>query len=563
MRETSMKMKVRLTSRAPSPLRSDVASSWSLVIQIRDQESLVNALTEELHFLRASALHGLREAPVASPSHPNRALPVNRPIEDPLPPPAQRQTLGDARSEHLLLAAKRLRSLRITNPDIGLIRTRDYGQAGMVVPDEARALEDLLNGRRVGAPPTGQVASGSGGAGAAAAPAVQADYRGMDVSEEDEMTPKKRVRAKPKKQLSISTHAVPLAANAASIPIPRTPTAADKGKRRAGGPPEAVEMTPGGTVVPSSFDDLLMAAGVYSRHPPQIGVSATRGGASGEGEDDDDVDQIESDSDSPALGDSPKRRRMTSGAAWMAGQPLTSGNLNRQSEHPGGPLSANAPPPKTPLNTSTGSGKGEMHSSALNLLALASFGSPVRPTDSTPSSVRPDGYQQPHAGGLEPAFQLHSSPMLQHSSPIPSGGQSPAPPPFCPPPANGAPHPFQQPYTPLRPHHQHHQQQQQPLAIEDLFSPASSVVDRVKYQDPLRPSPPPPLSSDGPSTPSSQPFVNMSSANGQIGTTGAAGADPATLANMPAKRVRSPYLKWSNDEDELLARVSPSFPCCT
>ncbi|KAL7410992.1 hypothetical protein BDY24DRAFT_398282 [Mrakia frigida] len=558
----------------------------TMMYKIRDSETQINALTEELHFLRASALHGSRSAPVPLPPSARNyripAPPIYGSADDlPLPPSARRQTLGDARAEHLLLAAKRLRTLRVTNPEIGLIKTGDYGLAGMDVPEDVRNLGGQWS--RGGVASSSMMALGSSGI----------ESSGLDGDMDDEMgsgtvggrTPKAKAaaaaRGKGKKSLAATTsghHLISSSSAAAALPIPRTPTAASKGKspskKKGGagsGPTQSVEMTPGGTAIPgASFDDLLMAAGVFSRPTTTMGVSAARGSANAD-DGEEEIDEIDSDEGSSTLIESPKRRRVEGGAAssWVPGQILTSGDLNRQQQQPiAGPSNTSSSsqigqPPRNPLNSSTGS-EGTMHATALDLLALASFGSQdpssssvhnpsSQASASSSSSSRLGGVMassQPHSAhpsssqtglvSLEPAFVLRSSPDPQQH----------------PPPHNIIQSPFYAPaqHTPHRPNQYHHHQDD-PFSPSTNTTPGSSVPSRVKDFAAVDGA-----GGEGGGGLFGSPagggaggkFVNLSAANIPGGT--GAGAGAGAGGNMPARRVRSPYLKWSNEEDELLAR---------
>lgn len=459
----------------------------------------------------------------------------------------------------------------------------------MDVPEDVKHLGGQL--ARAGA------AGGGGGASSSMMALGSSGFEssGVDGDGDDDMggsgtvggrTPKAKAsaaaRGKGKKSLvaSASTgHHNIISSSSAALPIPRTPTAASKGKSPskkkggAAGPTPSVEMTPGGTAIPgASFDDLLMAAGVFSRPTTSttMGVSAARGSANAD-DGEDEIDEIESDGGSSTLIESPKRRRVEGGAAssWVPGQTLTSGDLGRQQQQPiAGPSSAsvssaNPVPPRNPLNTSTGS-EGTMHATALDLLALASFGSQdpssssvhnpsSQASASSSSSSRLGGVMassQPtnnpsslNSNGLEPAFVLRSSPDPPPPSHSHSHASSSANSPFYPAQA-----------TPLRPN-----QYQQDDPFSPSTTPGSSVPSRVKDSAGV----------EGGGiggaeglfgSPAGGKFVNMSAAN-VSGAAAGAGANGG--GNMPARRVRSPYLKWSNEEDELLARVSLKLPFFT
>lgn len=436
----------------------------------------------------------------------------------------------------------------------------------MDVPEDVRNLGGVL--AKAGAPGAtlNSMIIGSSAAGGF-------DSSGLDGDGDEDMgssvmgtvggrTPKpKAVRGKGKKTLAaVPGHQVVASSSiAASAPVPRTPKGKSPSKKKAGasGVPSVGEQTPGGTAIPASFSDLLMAAGVYSQPTTttKIGTSATRGSANAD-DGEDEIDELESEDDPTNLNESPKRRRVEGAApsSWVPGQTLTSGQLPQyQQQSVAGPSV-----PRNPLNSSTGS-EGTMHATALDLLALASFGS-QDPSSSNPSSQPVASSSSSRLGGVMASSQPSLShngfggeglvsldaPFVLRSSPDPPHGRS-------------SPSFYPAQATPLRPQHGQYQN-------DDVFSPStpgSSIPSRVKdfsmggggtNGGPESPfgSPSGQAAAAGGGTGGAGNFVNLSSANIQTAN---------TANNMPARRVRSPYLKWSNEEDELLARVSPRRVC--
>lgn len=417
---------------------------------MRNHEGQIKALTQELHFLRPIAMNGRRPA---QPSLQAKSSPPTRthslpPLVSPPQPQSRRQTLGDARSEHLLLAARRLRTLREKNPEIGLITAAHYNYASLSAPDPNATLEPYPEG------------------------ASELD----DDDGAKDRTPRGKPRAKGKK------------ATSGSMAPPKTPISASakgKSRRKDEG---AVQRTPGGSIgTPGRGFEELLAAAQSLQHPTHP-TSTLR----------DAYAEPPANSLTPTgPPDSPKRRRVGgAGVGWVPG--------------------ATAPGPSGEV----------LHTSALDLLALASSHDPASPAPS--SSVRlggllgsggsdnevgSDGGRSAGSAsrGLEPAFALRSDPdgPFGHSfigSDPPLAGPSTTPRDMRLPPDGSSPY----------------------LATQT----PSALPQRVKEEFAG-------FASD--SSSQSPPAV------------GVAPLDNGTSA-VPARRVRSPYLKWNPDEDELLAR---------
>lgn len=420
--------------------------------QMRNHESQLKALTQELHFLRPIAMNGRR--PAQSPAQVKSSPPPRShglpPIVSPPQPQSRRQTLGDARSEHLLLAARRLRTLREKNPEIGLITAAHYTYASLQVPDPNAALEPYTEGA-------------------------------SELDDEDgakDRTPRGKIRPKGKKAAS------------GSMAPPKTPITTSikgKGRRKDDG---AVQRTPGGSLgTPGRGFEELLAAAQSLQHPTHP-TSTLR----------DAYAEPPANSSTPTgPPESPKRRRVGSaGAGWVPGASTI------------GPSG----------------GEGGLHTSALDLLALASSHDPASPAPS--SSARLGGLlgsggsdndvgsdSGRSAGsasrGLEPAFALRTDvgDGFGHSfigSDPPVAGPSTTPSNARLPPDGSSPYLASRTPSAL------------PQRVKEEFAGFASEADSQ--------SPP---------------------------AIGVAPFDSATNA-VPARRVRSPYLKWSPDEDELLAR---------
>lgn len=173
--------------------------------------------------------------------------------------------MGDARSEHLLLAARKVRMMRAENPQIGMLTLDELKRHGVVGP--------------------------AGGIG------YSEGYGGvMEASSEDEesdededrkpiigMSPRKSMSNRGRKNHSVTnTPLLPRAKKSGKKNQPPMPTTPRGRNSQAAGPPPTT--TPGG----SNFNDLLRAAEMATRphtptrstgseqHVPMSTMSATR-----------------------------------------------------------------------------------------------------------------------------------------------------------------------------------------------------------------------------------------------------------------------------------------------
>lgn len=454
--------------------------------------------------------------------------------------PTRRQPLGDAKAEHLLLAAKRLRTLRQRQPDIGLYSNPEAEECASTDAERAadkvrkHSASDSYDGS--GSESTHKIKRGGRGKGkkTLAAAAVAAAATVID----------------PSTRAEGEDEGEDLQSSSSIVPPPRTPMVKARSKKTSATTPRLTSstVTPGG----SNFDDLLLAAqSVLSR--PEVSTAPPTSDAR---DADFSAASEESDTSEPSahhLGDSPKRRRLlpsvSSLSVWVPGQSphLSAGTLS------------------APAMMSTG----EMHASALDLLALASFGSPAAvidpnylqrqqeeaardfPTPRASSSrlgglLGSSGVPQDApsssittASALEPAFVLRphvtsdSISTDQYFSEPTSLATSP--------------HLAQSPFTPGRSASSHRVPTLEQPAFEEDSSPVqnlppSSIPHRLTFDAESQPD-----ASSSSSTPThSSPPKSV------------VGQSPAASGSEPLKRIRSPYLKWTPEEDELLARVSRS-----
>lgn len=175
-------------------------------------------------------------------------------------------TMGDARTEHLLLAARKVRSMRAENAHVGMLTLDELKRHGVVGP-------------------TGGVgyAEGYGG--------VQELSSEDELSEEEEdrkpaigSSPRRPSvsKGKGKSQSVTNTPLLPRAKKSGKRTLPPVPTT-PRGRNHQGTGPPPPTTTPGG----SNFNDLLRAAELATRphtptrpgteaHVPMSSMSATR-----------------------------------------------------------------------------------------------------------------------------------------------------------------------------------------------------------------------------------------------------------------------------------------------
>lgn len=422
--------------------------------------------------------------------------------------------MGDARTEHLLLAARKVRSMRQANDAIGRLTLAELQRGGVLGPDGGlgysegygAALDEYVDELDSDAEDQ-KPYIGSGGA--------SASRRGKRAGQTTPLLP--RVKRSGKR----------------SVPPPTTPRS---GRTPHGMPPQT---TPGG----SNFVDLLRAAEMATRpdtpspDPKQLppvpfsAMSATRS-----------TTRPREDSLSP--GGSPvKRQRMA--------PPTSFWDRTKRSS------------PMTGEDTaSSQAGLGE--ESALDILAQASQLDEAQTDDSqpvagqAPTSTRYGGLVGPEdrwaasPAGLAPAIDLRSGPPPQmppsfsgversypHSQPLPQHPPTPgisATPTARP----RGPSFAAETRTPVMRRYSASQSQ-----FETPFDETSSQMHRS--------SPPSGSGREGGHPPSS----TYASPTG--GAVPGLGKFTHLTSNMPARRVRSPYLKWTQEEDELLARAVEKY----
>ncbi|ODN83770.1 hypothetical protein L198_07666 [Cryptococcus wingfieldii CBS 7118] len=449
-----------------------------------DTQRQIDRLVNELRLLRphvildSKPLHSTStEVDVKPDISAKLAVPLPRYMPQLNTSRSARTTMGDARAEHLLLAARTIRTIRKRDTKIGRMTINELRKAGVSGPE--------------------------GGLGYKEGYGEEALSETDDYSEgEDERRPSVSAKAKVKVQATPATGKIKRGVKRAApgSSVPQTPS------RPRGAAPTFPETTPGG----SNFNDLLRAAEMATRPSspavtdPTIlqSVSATRS-----------TTRVCPDDD--AERGSPKRRR---GSAWGENEP-----------HKG-----HAP------SSSQGS------ASALDLLAQASQ-LDVAKTAPQSSPAQPIASSSRHP------------PRLTASSPMESSLGAP----IDLTPRNGRPH-----------------LNQSSSMTDDSLDPSlqtpkgrmrgssnASEYTPAKY-----------LESGGPSSNNVLTTTPLSSVppNPQAAAAAASeggGGGPGAFASptgrvvpglgrywhytseMPIKRVRSPYLKWTVEEDELLARA--------
>lgn len=422
---------------------------------------------------------------------------------------SSRATMGDARTEHLLLAAKAIRRMRKNNGRLGRLTMGELKKAGVVGPEGGmgykegygeQPMSDVEEDASEEEPEEsliGQRASGL-------------VLKGKSKSQGTPLLPRaKRSTKKNAQSASIST-------------IPETPS-----KPRAAGKPTLPQTTPGG----SNFNDLLRAAEMATRpsspvhgEPILSTLSATRS-----------TTRPRPDSSDTERG-SPKRRR---GAVWESGE------SHKTHQH----------------SASAGS------ASALDLLAQASqldVASSTAPSSVVQSSPAvPLASSTPQFGGL----------LEKDSSPRSHGSSLGAPIDLTP-----------QNRTMANVHARAHPASDDFIVDPSLQTPThrmrgssttseSLTPARGYASSQLYPTPGGELDERLPPASASSSAINPTSTLGVISEGGGPGTGNGSFASpsgkvvpglgrywhytseMPIKRVRSPYLKWTVEEDELLARA--------
>ena len=391
--------------------------------------------------------------------------------------------MGDARTEHLLLASRKLRSMRTRDDRIGRLTLDELQRGGVVGPEGGIGYSEGY----------GEVIGG------------EVDEEDVDVSDEEEIKPFNRRGSMSQRGKTGATPLLPRAkrSNKRSLPPPTTPRS------------KAAHPQPLTTPGTGNFDDLLRAAEM-----------ATRPGTP-----------------------TPPASAVLLGQMPFSAMSATRSTTTRGRE-PGGSGSERGSPVKRPRREGPGGGPAgwagdvfdeEDESSALDLLAQASQLDVAR--SDAPDIEAPDllsGSQ----GSLGPAIDLRSTPTgtLQHQLQQQPQSQQPIDPALMGDHSRrlSGPGPTATPQTRPRalsntsitelhtPSRKYESYEDTPLTLR---SPPSSLPREMHD--------PPPgayASPTGATVPGLGKYVHLTN-------------------NMPARRIRSPYLKWTNEEDELLARA--------
>lgn len=440
--------------------------------QLEDTQRQIDKLVTELRYLRSQVLLSTESlAPtglshLVLPSNPTDLLKNTSPSKT--NGITNRATMGDARTEHLLLAARKVRSMRTKDDRIGRLTLDELQKGGVVGPDGGVGYMEGY----------GETAE------------EEVEYEEED-SELEEIKPNVDERGG-KKGKAGTTPLLPRAKKSSkrSLPPPTTP----RSKQTAARP----QTTPGG----SNFNDLLRAAEMATRPttptppggnilPPSSVTFSTAKSTNRTG-------AMElSDRGSPV-----KRQRRDPPPTWnparmdqVADQPVSDTGLD-----------------------------------ALDLLAQASQLDVAQSQDASDMDLPPS---QRSAGSLAPAIDLRSSgldPLIEEEESgamrFSRGSSATATPQFRPRAMSNA----SEIHTPAR-HHESYDE-----TPYSRYSPPSSVIRgerEIQAHDP-------PLgayaSPTGAAVPGLGKYVHLTS-------------------SMPARRIRSPYLKWTVEEDELLARA--------
>ena len=513
-----------------------------LTSQLADTQKQIDKLVTELRHLRAHVV--LSNDPIGASSSKVAIDPALEGVRgrSPIKNLSASTTLGDARAEHLLLAARRVRIARQANPTVGRL-----------------SLDELKRGGVVG--PEGGLGYAEGYGGTVEEGDEFSDSDEDDLQPEYDLEPRGSgsvLKSKRKESTSQGTPLLPRAKRSGkrSLP-PATPS------RQRARPPQP-QTTPGG----STLTDLLRAAEMATRpgtptpernsQIPMSAMSATRS-----------TNRADSRSESPDK----RVRELPSNstpAGWSRARRISGMDL----EEKAGSRRVGFP--------SVGQGEGDESApesqgshpdaSALDLLAQASQLDEVQtsqeasgPNSQLSSSARfgemlgPDSQvQQPDVGnsspkshtteGLAPAIDLRSSagePVQDHQ---------------IDPSLANMPHPSYTQTTAATPRHGRKPSMTSELAtpvqrnyfgdegdFEDTPMQYSAGRDSIGFDQPQQGSF---ASPTGATVPGLGKYVHLTS-------------------NMPARRMRSPYLKWTQEEvsnndvsrrnadaqDELLARA--------
>jgi len=454
-------------------------------IQLADTQRQIDKLVTELRHLRShvilptDALSSDRTRRPSGPGLPQSNIPGEQPSPSKIA--SIHATMGDARTEHLLLASKKLRSMRAKDDRIGRLTLDELQRGGVVGPEGGIGYAEGY-GEVIGREDNEEYA---------------------DVSDEEEIKPFNRRGSMSNRGKTGATPLLPRAkrSNKRGLPPPTTPRS------------KAARSQPLTTPGTGNFNDLLRAAEMATRpgtptppasaallgQMPFSAMSATR---------------------------STTRGRELGGSGSERGSPVK--RPRRE-----GPIG-------TPAGWTGDVFDEEDESSALDLLAQASQ---LDVAQSDAPDVEGQDLLGGSQGSLGPAIDLRSTPTatLQHQ----------------------------------QQHYQHHQQidpalrgdlsrrssgpgptatpQTRPRALSnasmtELHTPARKYDSYEDTPNTLR-SPPSSLPRDMHDPPPGA-YASPTGA-----TVPGLGKYVHLTNNMPARRIRSPYLKWTNEEDELLARA--------
>ncbi|KAK4686552.1 hypothetical protein P7C73_g3575, partial [Tremellales sp. Uapishka_1] len=430
--------------------------------RLADTQRQIENLVTELRHLRPHVI--LSSQPLSnSPYRASHPFSSRRKSVSPHKTSSSTTTMGDARAEHLLLAARKVRAMRAEDERVGRVTLDELQRGGVVGPD--------------------------GGLGYAEGFGVQGDDDDDDDddSEEDEKPTYGAVQQE--RRLSSSAKGKGKASTTTNATTPLLPRAKRSSKRALPPPnpttpsrkshPHPPQTTPGG----SNFNDLLLAAGLASRPgtpSKQIhmsAMSATRSTTRPREETGDDESPV-------------KKSRRTE--TWTTGGRKIKGmEVEEEEDHP--------------------------EASALDLLAQASSleerSTQLQFADMVDEGASPRSSAE---SALGPAISLKSSPVRPkiEDFQIDPSLLPPPPPPSQTPIARPRSGSITTPAAKFLP-----QVYPSPSLLDDPFDAG------MNYQSPT-----------GATVPGLGRYVHLTS-------------------NVPARRLRSPYLKWTVEEDELLARA--------
>ncbi|WWD22846.1 hypothetical protein CI109_107340 [Kwoniella shandongensis] len=475
--------------------------------RLADTQRQIDKLVNELRLLRSNVV--LNTQPLAmpvdsGPSHtPAMPLPQYMPQSErrksrsPTKGGFGRTTMGDARTEHLLLAAKRVRTMRQADDRVGRLTLAELRKNGVVGPEGGLGYSEGYGGK------------------------AESDADEEESEDEEKIIPDRRpsMSVKGKGKIPASAQApqgtplLPRAKRSGKRPIqpPPFPETPSKVKTHIAPP-----TTPGG----SNFNDLLRAAEMATRpgtptpedrsqHVPLSAMSATRS-----------TTRVREDSMSDR--GSPTKRPRRDG--WTNGRD--------DDDHS--------------LPMATQQSESQQSASALDLLAQASQLDVAQSGDMSSQSSGPHLSSAARLGGL---LDGGSSPMNQ--TPEEGGGlgpaidltplHRPAPPPIedyqIDPSLSLETRPLETPKGRPRSFSN----------ASELATPARGYASSTVYPTPGGENP----FDEG--TPKQESMAAYASPTG--GTVPGLGKYVHLTSSMPARRVRSPYLKWTVEEDELLARA--------